>query len=351
MKTEVEQRPFQEQDLIQSLPADKRHVVFIDVLGIRRALSMGNSDVAERRLTGLSKIVSAVVPQYQGVCAHGATDFFLLWSSQPDAGWSTALAARDIFREYFDLNDAENKKDVESAYLLRAGLAYGDVKELAKIGGKVTYSILLGDGLGAAYEIQATRKGMRLFLAPGASRAFRPQNWGENATYKTNIKIDRHHDATGALEYSDIRWVGYRKEVPPRLRRADKLFNDAVRAFRQGTIGEGIVQHYQQTLCAVLGGCASPELLVKYLTYNDANRHARPFLGPIWSTAWLRLFRAKCTSFLLDHRDLVHEKFLKMSGSPMIADVSLTLVRHNRWRPLLRFLRSGRLRLNPRIRK
>ena len=344
-----EQLSSQGRDLIKSLPEDNRHIAFIDVLGIRRALSMGKSNIAESKLIKLSEIVDAIVPRYHDVCAHGATDFFLLWSSQPNAGWDTALAARDIFQKYFDLNTEE---DIESAYLLRAGLAYGEVKELTKTEGRVTYSILLGDGLSKAYETQATRKGMRLFLSPGASRAFRPKYYGENATYPTNIKIDRHHcDETGALDYSEIRWVGYKEEVDSRLHRANKLFKAAVKAFRHGLIEEGIVQHYQQTLCAVLGGCSSPELLSTYLTYDIMHKDARPFLGPILATAWLRLFRKKSASFLLDHRDLIHEKFLRMSGSPMISAVSRTLSRHNHWISLIRFLRSGKLRFAPRIRK
>ncbi|MBN2270845.1 MAG: hypothetical protein JXN61_09540 [Sedimentisphaerales bacterium] len=109
---------------------DNQHIVFIDVLGIRRALSTGNSSVAEARLRKLSEIVSRVLMRCEGVHAHGAGDFFVLWSSHAEFGWTTALAACRIFREYFDLNEEEDIRDVLLAYLLRGGLAYGEVGEL-----------------------------------------------------------------------------------------------------------------------------------------------------------------------------------------------------------------------------
>lgn len=327
----------------------ERHIVFMDVLGIRRALATGNAPSAERKLTRLAEIVENVIPLYPGVCGHGATDFFLLWSSRPESGWNTALAARHIFQSYFDLNEVEHAKDIDTAYLLRAGLAYGEVRELSKTADRISYSLLLGGGLAAAYETQASRKGMRLFLAPGASRAFHPTT-AEERPPEMNVKIDRYHKASGELDYSEIRWVGYGEEVEPRVARAAKLFRNAARCFRRNEITEGVVLHYQQTLCATLAGCSSPELLLTYLTYRHRQRRAYPFLGAIWATAWLRLFRPKNAEFIQQNRDSVFERFLIMSGSPIISEVCSALSRYNRWRPLIRFLRSGKLRFASRDR-
>ena len=51
----------------------KRHIAFIDILGIRRILAAGLSDVAVAKLDKLTSIVEEVVPTYPGVVAHGAT--------------------------------------------------------------------------------------------------------------------------------------------------------------------------------------------------------------------------------------------------------------------------------------
>jgi hypothetical protein len=322
---------------------DDQHVVFIDVLGIRRALSTGHSSVAETRLRRLSEIVCRVLRGCEGVHAHGATDFFILWSREAEFGWDTALAASRIFKEYFDLNEEEDVNDVLLAYLLRGGLAYGQVGELRKAGKRVSYSILLGDGLGTAYEAQALRKGMRLIVAPGATKAFQPR-LVEGDLADERFKIFRHYRSSGAVDYAEISWVGSGGETDRRVGCAAKLFRSAVTSFKKNMIPEGVLLHYQQTLCAVLEGCSTAEVLLRYLTYLHSNKKASDFLGPIWSTAWLRLFGPKHARFLEDHRDVLHERFLLMSGSPHITEVSRVLNRHNRWRSLIRFLRSGRLR-------
>lgn len=322
---------------------DDQHVVFIDILGIRRALSTGNSSLAETRLRRLSETVSRVLKGCEGVHAHGASDFFILWSSHAEFGWKTALAASRIFKEYFDLNEEEDVNDILVAYLLRGGLAYGEVSELKKSGKWVSYSILLGDGLASAYEAQTFRKGMRLIVAPGATRAFQPR-LVEGDLSDERFRILRHYNPSGAVQYEEISWVGSGGETDRRLGRAAKLFRSAVTALTKNMIPEGVLLHYQQTLCAVLEGCSTAEVLLCYLTYLHTDKNASHFLGPIWATAWLTLFAPKHSRFLEDHRDVLHERFLLMSGSPHITEVSRVLNRHNRWRSLIRFLRRGRLR-------
>jgi hypothetical protein len=328
----------------------KRVIAFLDVLGMRRALAMGDVSIAERKLRELTKVVEEVLPSYPHVAAHGATDFFLLWSTEEQAEHQTALAACEIFQKYFDLNKKEKIKGVSSAYLLRGGIAYGDVHELKKNDKQLSYSILLGDGLAKAYEVQATRKGMRLFLTSGSSAAFRAIP-AENRLSGGWIKVDRQHLIDGSIDYSEVRWVGYGDEVESRVASAARLFRSAISTFRRKEVPEGVVLHYQQTLCATLAGCSSPNLLLQYLVYRHKQKRAHRFLAPIWASAWLRLFRPKHTEFLLAQRERLWERFLIMSGSPMITEVSQTLSRHNRWRPLVRFLRSGKLRFAPRERR
>ena len=327
----------------------ERHIVFMDILGIRQALATGNALSAESKLTGLAEIVERTVPLYPGVCAHGATDFFLLWSTRPETGLNIALAARRIFQAYFDLNDVEHAKDIHAAYLLRGGLACGDVRELSKTADSISYSLLLGGGLAAAYEAQASRKGMRLFLAPGASRAFQVTAAADRPP-EMNVRIDRFHKASGEIDYSEVRWVGYREEVEPRIARAEKLFKNVLRCFRHNEITEGVLLNYEQTLCATLAGCSSPELLLTYLTYRHGARRAPLFLGAIWATAWLRLFRPQNAEFIQQNRDSIYEKFLIMSGNPAMSEVCRALSLHHRWTPLIRFLKSGKLQFAPRTR-
>lgn len=326
---------------------DGRHIVFMDILGIRRALATGKAATAERKITKLAETIESVLPFYPHIRSHGATDFFLIWSSTPKAGWTTALAARRIFQSYFDLNELDHVEDIDEAYLLRAGLAYGKVKEFSKVTDRVSYSLLLGDGLAAAYETQAYRKGMRLFLAAGASRPLQPTA-AEEGPPERSIKIDRYHKSSGEIDYSEIRWVGYREEVDPRLACAARLFASSLQSHRRNEVAEGVVIHYQQTLCVALAGCSSPRLLSAYLTYRHRQKRARPFLGPIWATAWLRLFRPQNAEFIKQNRDLIYEKFLVMAGSPILSEVCGTLSRRNRWRPLIRFLRKAELRFSPR---
>jgi len=327
---------------------NKRHVAFIDVLGIRRTLSLGASSVAAAKLTKLARIIEEVVPFYPGVIAQGATDFFLLWSDEEDTGWFTACATRDVFQKYFDLNPKKAEPNV--TFLIRAGLAYGEVEEIRRSTKRLSYSILLGDGLAKAYEAQCIRKGMRLVLAPRASAAFRPKGISTEVV-SPSLKIDWHHQANGAVDFSEIRWVGFGEEVDERVATAASLFRQALRAFRLNQLPEDVVPHFQQTLCATLQGCSTPELLSSFLTYRYKQKRAYRFLGPVWATAWLRLFRPKNSSFLQHHRENILEKFLIMSGSPMVNEVAEILGRYNRWRPLIRFLRKAELRFGPRRRR
>lgn len=326
----------------------KRQVAFLDVLGIRRALASGEAELADSKIVRLAETVEDVLPRYPEVHAHGATDFFIIWSSNGDSGLLVALATCEIFQAYFDLNPP--KASPLGTYLLRAGIAYGEVSEAHRNSGRVTYTLLLGDGVAAAYEAQAPVKGMRIALAPSATQGFRARSLPSEARVRS-AKVDRLYGATGNIEHRTIRWVGMGEEVERRVQNASWLFRKAVGASRKGIIPPEIVLHYQQTLCATLEGCSSPELLLRYLNYRYNHKRARPFLASIWATAWLRLLRAKHRESLIAHRDEIWEKFLIMSGSPMVTDVAQTLSRHNRWKPLVRFLRKGELRFGPKRRK
>lgn len=325
----------------------KRQIAFLDVLGIRRALAFGKSELADSKVVRLAEVVENVLSTYTNVHAHGATDFFILWSESQEGGLLVALATCEIFQDYFDLNPP--KASPLETYLLRAGIAYGEVSEVHRNSGQVTYNLLLGDGVAAAYEAQASLKGMRIALATSATQGFlAPQL--QNGARVRSAKVNRLHGPTGNIEHRTIRWVGIGEEVDRRIQHASWLFRKAVSAGRKGIVPESVVLHYQQTLCATIEGCSSPELLLKYLNYRYNHKRARPFLAPIWATTWLRLIRTKHREFLIDRRNEIWEKFLIMSGSPMVTEVAQTLNRRNRWKPLVRFLKKGELRFGPRKR-
>lgn len=326
---------------------DKRHIAFIDILGIRRALAEGRLSAASEKVEQLVSIIKDVIPRYEGIVAHGATDFFLLWSKDQDIGWRVALASVEVFQRYFDLN--LGVKDIMQSFLLRGGVAYGELDELRHSRKPVTYSITLGTGLARAYEAQASQRGMRLILSPGASSAFRPLPSPDEAPVR-NIKIDRHHSPSGQLTFSEIRWVGIGEEVDVRVKMASRLFRRALAEYRRGKVTEDVVVHFQQTLCVTLNGCSSIDTLFRFLNYRHSQKSARPFLGPICATAWLRLFRPKNAHALQERNTELWEKFLVMSGSPMITDVSQALSLYNRWRPLIRYFKKGELRFGPRVR-
>jgi hypothetical protein len=145
-----------------------RFVVFIDVLGIRRALSLGLADVADRKISSLAVIVAKVLEAYPKLYAHGATDCFLIWTEAGEASWEIVAATNFILQRYFDLNESENVVDLEHAYLLRAGLAHGDARLHSIQTGNLSHAFLLGDGLARAYEAQALLPGMRFLLSPNS---------------------------------------------------------------------------------------------------------------------------------------------------------------------------------------
>ena len=65
---------------------NKRHIAFIDILGMRRALSSGNVNIAERKILKLSEIIKHTIQDFPGIRAHAATDFGYLWSDIEEEG-------------------------------------------------------------------------------------------------------------------------------------------------------------------------------------------------------------------------------------------------------------------------
>ena len=328
---------------------ENRHIVFLDLLGIRRNLSMGLVEYAKRKVIALASIAEKVQTQYPDVRMQGSSDFFILHGCMSNSGWTTAQAAVKIFAEFFDINDQQNVKDISAAYLLRGGIAYGGVEEISKSTDGISYSFALGDGLGLAYETQCLGHGMRLFIREGASRYFVPTP-KQTKDGITGVQIDRCHAANGHILSSEIRWVGPPEQAEQRVKRAAVLFRKALSAFRRGEVTATIVAHYQQTLCALLRGCSSPKSLLPFLTFRHQQTRYHDFLAPVWTTAWLRLLQPENAESLLELRDILWSKFLMVSGTRGMGEIAATLHQRNRWRPLLRLLRKGKVRFGPRKR-
>jgi hypothetical protein len=247
------------------------------------------------------------------------------------------------------LNDKKNIRNISAAYLLRGGLAYGEVEEIRKSTDRINYHFALGDGLGFAYETLNLGRGMRLFIQQGASRYFTPLVKQINDGVQ-GIRIDKYHATNGSILSSEIRWAGPYEEAERRLERARILFRKALAAFRRREVTEDIVEHYQQTLCAILRCSSSPKSLLGFLDFRHNQTRYHKFVAPVWSTAWLRLLRPKNANYLPEIRDILWQKFLAVSGTSGMGEVAATLHRRNRWRPLLRFLKKGKVRFGPRER-
>jgi len=328
---------------------EKRHIVFIDLLGIRRNLLYGEARYAKEKVIALASIVENMHKDYPDVRIHGSSDFFILYGMKPDMGWITAQAAIRIFGDFYDLNDQKNIKNISAAYLLRGGFAYGEVEEISKSTDRINYYFALGDGLGSAYETLYLGRGMRLFIQQGASRHFIPMvKQIKNGIHE--IRIDKCYATDGRILSSELRWVGAYGEAEHRLKRAEILFRKALTAFRRREITEDIVEHYQQTLCAILRGCSSPRSLLHFLDSRHGQTRHHKFMAPVWATAWLRLLRPKNADYLPEIRDTLWQKFLTVSGTSGMGEVAATLHQRNRWRPLLRFLKKGEVRFGARKR-
>lgn len=328
---------------------EKRHIVFIDLLGVRRNLLYGQAEHARKKVIALASIVEKIHPNYPDVRIHGSSDFFILYGIKPGMGWITAQAAMRIFGDFYDLNDQENIRNISSAYVLRGGIAYGEVEEMSKFTDRINYSFALGDGLGFAYETLHLGRGMRLFIQQGASRHFTPTG-KQVKDGISGIRIDKCYATDGHILSSEIRWVGLHEEAESRLERAEILFRKALTAFRRKELTEDIVEHYQQTLCAILRGCSSPKSLLHFLDSRHSQTRHHKFMAPVWATAWLRLLRPKNADYLPEIRDILWQKFLTVSGTSGMGEVAATLHRRNRWHPLLRFLKKGEVRFGARKR-
>ncbi|MBA7700449.1 hypothetical protein ES703_109163 [subsurface metagenome] len=86
----------------------QRHIGFLDLLGVRRNLYLGQAEYARRKIEALADIAEMVQSDYPEVKMHGTSAFFLLYGTKPDVGWLTAQAAVRIFGEFYDLNDKED---------------------------------------------------------------------------------------------------------------------------------------------------------------------------------------------------------------------------------------------------
>jgi histone H3/H4 len=327
----------------------ERHIAFIDILGLRNALASGRLEAAESKILRLASLVESIVNRFPNVSAHGATDFFIMWSAEPNTGWDVVNAAISLFQEYFDLNKEENITDINDAYLIRAGLAFGEVKKFASSKHNVSYYLTLGDGIARAYETQAMGPGMRLFIDLRSIQQFKPIRLPEG-DYQY-AKIDKVHETTGKISSREIRWVGENSEAVIRLPIAARLFRKALIEHKKARVQERVILHYQQTLCAVLKGITDINVLIPYLSYRFNARRYYKYLFPIWTTAWLNLFRTENEEQLRDLREILWEKFLMISGTDGMPLLAKYMNTYNRWRPLIRFLKEGKLRMRPRNRK
>ena len=328
---------------------DKRHISFIDILGFRRALSLGKVDVAERKIIMLSDIIENTIADFQSIHAHVTTDFAYLWSEEEDQGWLLAIASILVFQRYFSFNSTEKITNIDESLMIRGGLAYGGARQFERVSKKFSHFLSLGDGLALAFETQATWPGMRFFVAQNATKYLKPL---EVEGYESiPIKIERHHDSKGAITSREVCWSKPFEFADEHVSTAAKLFKLSLREFKHGKIDERIVLHYQQTLCSFLRDISDAKSLIPFLNFRHKQTKFHEYLAPVWSAAWLAMMQPRNSGLLPEIRDILYDKFLIITGSRCMGEVAVVLNRRNRWRCLVRFLRSGKLRFGGRDRK
>lgn len=319
----------------------KRHVAFIDVLGLRRALSTGKVSIAEKKILKLSQIVEETLKSFPTIHAHAATDFVYLLSDKEEEGWFVATASLLIFQKYFALNTKESINDVEEGYMIRGGLAYGEAKQIEKTSANFSCNLSVGNGLANAYEIQVIWPGMRFFVAPNTTKYLKPLPKEE--LEGICLKIDKIHDVKGNVISREICWPKPFDYAKIYLNTASRLFRASLTAFRKGLIDERIVLHYQQTLCSFLRGISDPKLLIPFLAFRHKQTRFHKFLAPIWATTWYRMIRPQNIEILPEIKHILWGKFLIVAGTRYMGEVSGMLNRRNRWRPLVRFIKGDKL--------
>lgn len=318
-------------------PTESRLLAFLDVLGLRRALSLGKEALAARKVRELRACVEEVVPRFPSMRAHGSSDFFLLWGETDDDPRAVAHAACEIYRAYWDRN--QNKiTDLDGTLLLRGGLAHGTLEMLTRYDHEISYALPLGSAIARAYEAQTLGRGMRLFFGKGATTHLRRGPSDPVSTHKT-------HDERGSVLAREVHWAGSGADVAARVERARRLFRKSLSEFRKKELPEAAVIHYQQTLCCLLRALDDPAELSRYLTFYHQQTRYHEYLAPVWADAWVSLLQPLNKRWLEDSRDEIWDRFMTVAGSRGNAHVATHLHRRSRWRPLRRLLKEGCFRL------
>jgi hypothetical protein len=317
-----------------------RFVVFIDVLGIRRALSLGFADVADRKISHLAAIVAKVLQAYPSLHAHGATDCFLIWAEAGEPSWEIVAATGFILQQYFDLNETEKIVDLERTYLLRAGLAHGDARLHALQSGNLSHAFLLGDGLARAYEAQALLPGMRFLLSHHSiqSASHNPAKRPEGIPA---IRLHKTHDHIGKVEAYDYLWAGSPEYAEKRLPRACALFELALSEFRKDRIPERVLIQYQETVRAIMRSCANSNLLLRYTTWQYERVKYDKYYAGIWAAAWVRIFDVLEEKDLKRLKTALRDKYIRVAGSRVAGIVSEELKRRSLWKDVVRILKTS----------
>jgi len=318
---------------------NSRFVVFIDVLGIRRALSLGLPEIADRRISSLASIVAEVLKAYPGLYAHGATDCFLIWTETGELPWEIIAATGFILQRYFDLNESENVTDLEHAFLLRAGLARGEASIHAAQTGKLSHAFLLGDGLARAYEAQALLPGMRFLFSLKTAKAtyLDEKNKPEKIPL---IPLHKTYTHLGEIEAFDFLWGGAPKYAEKRLPRSCALFEHALSEYRKEKIPERILIQYLETARAIIRSCADPRLLLAYSSWQHDRPKFDKYYAGIWAAAWVRLFEVLGEEDLKRLKSVMRDKYVQVAGSRVAGIVSEELKRRNLWKDVARLLKT-----------
>lgn len=316
-----------------------RGVAYIDALGMSQALLAGNARAAQAKLELLVSVTIDHLESATFVKGSNFSDTIALHTDDKENIWELCQITRNIFRDYWHLNTKYDVSDPAQAFLVRGGIAVGDITEVDIVRDNFRAFYGIGEGLVQAYGISNSGKGHRLFLHKEARALLGRCNSPGNSD-GDHFRLRKNHDAsTGSIAFREIVWCAEPVESSPDFHRAQKLFRRALILWKKEEISSDVLWHYAETFRLFVSCVTNVDTLIKLLNYRIKARIYHQFLHPIWADAWSNLFAKDRWPDLPLHWDKIWNSYHEISQTRFAVEVFQTLSFYNRLKPLMRFLK------------
>lgn len=316
-----------------------RCVAFLDALGMSQALLTDNAHAAQAKLEQLVSVTIEHLKLAKFVKGSNFSDTIALHTDNEEYIWELCYITQNIFRDYWHLNTRYDVNDPTQAFLVRGGIAVGDITEVDIVRDNFRAFYGIGAGLVQAYAISNSGKGHRLFLQEEArvllGRYNAPRDFDG-----VHIKLRKNHDtSTGSIKYREISWCDEPVESSSDYHRSYKLFQRALILWKKEKISSDIVLHYAETFRLFVSCVTNVDTLLKLLNYRMGARVYHQFLYPIWAEAWSNLLAKDRWPDLSSYWDQIWKAYHDIAQTRFAAEVFRTLSLYNRLQPLMRFLK------------